>query len=139
MDEVRVNRLWEKNRLFQKIIFSVPVSRFWRFLYQFVDLDGIYLLVCTIFWCVLRLRILAGTIHFHIRKSDYYWVFKIEKTHRSGSNFEFLSIKNVFFGLLLRGIDFHFLKKNPDPLSTFFIRGTAYWKNRPHIFFLKIF
>ncbi len=54
--------------------------------------------------CFLCSRILAGTIYFHIRKSEYFSVFKIEKTHMSGSNFEFLSVKNVW--VLLLGVTY---------------------------------
>ncbi len=87
----------------------------------------------SIFWYVLHRRILAGTIYFQIRKSMYFWVFKIEKTHISGSNFEFLSGKNVLFrGVIVWGNIWKTNFQRPK-LKKNKLRRTPYWTNHPHM------
>ncbi len=51
----------------------------------------------------------------------------------------FLVEKTCYFGILLRGVDFHFLNKNLVPPRLFLICGTAYQKNQPHIFFFTLY
>ncbi len=61
--------------------------------------------------------------------------------------FNFLVEKTCYFGMLLRRVDFHILKKNPDPSSTFFDTRNSLLKkpttyevireHRPHLIFFQ--